>query len=484
MSKAWPIACAFFCLLATNTFGQDSLSTLDKILNFPTKFFQKINGSASRLESTLEKQTEKYLQKLAKQEARLKHKLSKIDSVASEKIFADSKTTYQKLLNDLKSTKAPTDPMHNSFVPFLDTLKTSMRFLKEADLSKPTTTVHSTAAIQATISKLNLLQGKLNQTDEIRRLLIERKNYLKQQLAQVGLIKEFKKFEQQVYYYQEQVKEFRNLINDPKKLEATAIRLIQKIPAVANFLSTHAELASLFQLPNGPGINSPVNIAGLQTRSAVLQQMQQTLGVVNNPQQMVQQGMMDMQAQLKQLKDRLTQSGGGGSTDQEMPNFKPNSQRTKSFLKRLEFGSNIQSVKGSYFFPVTTDVSFNIGYRISDRNVAGVGIAYKIGLGAGWNKIKLTHQGIGLRSFWDWKWKGNLWLSAGAEINYRSEIKQIDVLKKFSAWQTAAMAGISKKYKAGKKFQGTMQLLYDFLHAKQNPLSPAFVFRVGYTFSK
>ncbi len=253
---------------------------------------------------------------------------------------------------------------------------------------------------------------------------------------------------------------------------------------MANFLRTHSELASLFQLPNGPGINSPVNAVGLQTRSSVLQQMQQILGAGANPQQMVQQGMMDLQGQLKQLKDKLTTSGGGGSTDQEMPDFKKNSQRTKSFFKRLEFGTNIQSVKGSYYFPVTTDVSLNIGYRISDRNVAGFGIAYKIGLGAGWNKIKLTHQGIGLRSFWDWKWKGNLWLSAGAEMNYHSEIKQIEVLKKFSAWQTAALAGISKKYKAGKKIQGNMQLLYDFLHAKQIPPSPAFVFRVGYTFSK
>ncbi len=224
MSKSWLIVYVLLCLLAQRSFGQDSLSTFDKMLNFPTKFFQKINGSASRLESTLEKQTEKYLQKLAKQEARLKRKLSKIDSAASEKIFADSKATYQKLLNDLKRKHAPTDPMNNSYAQFLDTLKTSMRFLEEADLSKLTTTAHSTAEIQETISKLNLLQGKLNQTEEIKRLLIERKNYLKQQLAQVGLVKEFKKFEQQVYYYQEQVKEFRNLINDPKKLEATAIR--------------------------------------------------------------------------------------------------------------------------------------------------------------------------------------------------------------------------------------------------------------------
>lgn len=253
---------------------------------------------------------------------------------------------------------------------------------------------------------------------------------------------------------------------------------------MSDFLSSHSELASLFHLPNSPSVNSPVNIQGLQTRSSVLQQMQQTLGAGVNPQQLVQQGMMDMQGQLKQLKDKITQVGGGRNSDEDMPHFKPNSQRTRSFWKRLEFGSNIQSVKGSYYFPVTSDVGLSMGYRMNDRTVAGVGASFKIGLGSGWNKIKLTHQGIGLRSYWDWRLKGSFWLSAGAEMNYRSEIKQIEVLKNFSAWQRSSLAGISKKVKVGKKWLGNMQLLYDFLHASQIPPAPAVVFRVGYTLTK
>lgn len=201
-----PLPCVCLLLLVTtqSLVAQDSLSTIDKIINFPTKFFQKINGRASRLERTLENTTEKYLKKLARQEARLKKKLSRIDSAASEKLFANSTSTYQQLLIDLKEKRSATDPRNNSYVPFLDTLKTSMRFLQQADRSNLAGLKNPPIGIQESLSKLNQLQGKFNQTEEIRHLLTARKQFLQQQLAQFGLVKEFKKFEQQVYYYQDQ----------------------------------------------------------------------------------------------------------------------------------------------------------------------------------------------------------------------------------------------------------------------------------------
>lgn len=478
------ISFAIVCLSAQVSFAQDRNGTIDKLIDLPSSFFQKIHTGVAKAQAQLEKQTEKYLRKLARQEAKLKHKLSRIDSTASQQLFANSATTYEDLLKRLKEKREGNDPFQNSYVPFLDTLKTSLRFLDQSSQLDLQKIPNASAEVKAALTQLSQLQGKFNQTEEIKRLLQERKQYLKQRLGELGLIKEFKKFEQLVYYYQQQVKEYRNLLNDPRKLEATAVRLIQKIPVVADFLSRHSELASLFRLPNDPGINNPINAQGLQTRSSVLQQMQQTLGAGADPQQLIQQSNPDLRGQLNQLKNKINQLGGGGSSDEEMPNFKPNSQRTRSLLKRLEFSTNLQSVKGNLYFPVTSDIGLAMGLRISDRNVAGIGLSYKLGLGSGWRDIQLTHQGIGIRSYWDWKMKGSFWLSAGAELNYRNEIKKIEVLKNFSAWQQSALAGISKKYKAGKKLQGNLQLLYDFLHARQIPSAPPLVFRVGYTFSK
>ncbi|MDQ6813009.1 MAG: hypothetical protein M3040_04660 [Bacteroidota bacterium] len=42
------------------------------------------------------------------------------------------------------------------------------------------------------------------------------------------------------------------------------------------------------------------------------------------------------------LKDKINKMGGG-SSDLEMPDLKPNSQKTRSFLKGIEYGANMQS---------------------------------------------------------------------------------------------------------------------------------------------
>jgi len=46
-------------------------------------------------------------------------------------------------------------------------------------------------------------------------------------------------------------------------------------------------------------------------------------------------------------------------------------------------------------------------------------------------------------------------------------------------WQKSALAGITKKYKMGKK-EGNMQLLYDFLAGQQRPVAQPLKFRIGY----
>ena len=77
--------------------------------------------------------------------------------------------------------------------------------------------------------------------------------------------------------------------------------------------------------------------------------------------------------------------------------FSQTQQKTKSFFKRLEFGSNFQSQKSTYFFPATTDIGLSVGYKLNDKSILGIGASYKVGLGKGWNDIHISHQGIGLR---------------------------------------------------------------------------------------
>jgi hypothetical protein len=185
------------------------------------------------------------------------------------------------------------------------------------------------------------------------------------------------------------------------------------------------------------------------------------------------------QGQMDQLKDKINKLGGGNS-DMAMPDgFKPNSQKTKSFLQRLEYGFNVQSQGSNNFLPSISDLALTVGYKINDKSTLGVGASYKLGWGRPFNDIHVSSEGVGLRSFLDIKAKGSIWITGGYELNYLQAFSKFDDLKKPDVWQRSGLLGLTKKYKIGKK-QGNMQLLWDFLSYSQVPKAQAIKFRVGY----
>jgi hypothetical protein len=107
-----------------------------------------------------------------------------------------------------------------------------------------------------------------------------------------------------------------------------------------------------------------------------------------------------------------------------------------------------------------------------------------VGWGTGWDSIKFTNAGVGLRSFIDWKIKGQLWLTGGYEQNYRTEFNSLNQLKSLSAWQQSGLLGVSKVFKLKSKLiKGTkMQFLWDFLSYSQRPQTQPLLFRIGYNF--
>ncbi|HMI78341.1 MAG TPA: hypothetical protein VK484_06080, partial [Ferruginibacter sp.] len=120
------------------------------------------------------------------------------------------------------------------------------------------------------------------------------------------------------------------------------------------------------------------------------------------------------------------------------------------------------------------------------KSSIGFGTAYKLGLGNGISNIKLSSAGLGLRSFIDWKLKGNLFVNGGFEYNYNAAFKSFRDLPAFnsnatSLWKPAALIGINKKYNLG-KLKGNLMVSYDFLAKQKTPQTQAFVFRFGYNF--
>ena len=60
------------CLALTVTRAQSTDSVADKVTNFPFKVLRRINGEATSLNQQLERQTQAYLQRMARKEAKLR----------------------------------------------------------------------------------------------------------------------------------------------------------------------------------------------------------------------------------------------------------------------------------------------------------------------------------------------------------------------------------------------------------------------------
>ncbi len=407
----------------------------------------------------------------------MRKKLSKLDSSKAKQVFASAQSRYDALQRKLENPGSS-----SGYIPFLDTLKTTLKFL-EQNKALLSSAKDADGKLTEALSKVKLLEDQLRKSENIQSFIRERKQYLQQQLQGLGFTKELKKLNKQAYYYTAQIREYKDLLKDPSRIERKAVELLSKTKAFKDFMRKNSQLASLFRMP-GEEVD-PASLQGLQTRASVSALIRERISNSGpNAEALVRENMQAAQAQLSGLKNKaaaLGQGSIGSAADGELPDFKPNTQKTKSFLKRLELGADLQTQKGSNYFPITSDIGLSLGYKLNDKSLIGLGASYKLGLGTGWNHIALSHQGLGLRSFVDYRLKGSLFLSGGYEQNYRSQFRSIDQLKDYNAWQSSGLLGLSKKYKVSKKFKGEMKVLWDFLSYQQIPRTQPILFRIGYS---
>jgi len=477
LTRLWVLA--LICLGPQILPAQDS--SLVQPLRIPEQYLKVVDQKFEDVGSKIDRKSQKTLAQYKKREAKLITKISKLDSSESKKLLEASGERFQQLEEKLKNPGKL-----SQYVPGLDSLSTSLNFLQANDqyLSKAN---EAKQYLSDAISKADALKGQLQKAEAIKAFLKERRALLKQSLEKVGLVKELKQLNKQVYYYAEQLREYKSILNDPKKIEKKTLELLSKTKLWKEFFRQNSMLASLFRLPGGDP-DDPANmasLAGLQTRAQVNNLIQTQISSGGpNAQQLLQENLQASQSQLNQLKNNVLQMGGG-SSDADMPeNFKPNNQKTKTFLHRLEYGANVQSQKATSFFPTTSDIGLSLGYKLNDRSVLGIGGSYKLGWGRGWNNIRLSSEGISLRSYADIKLKGSFWICGGYEQNYRSGLNDIDQLRTRSGWQQSGLVGISKKVSLSTKFfkQTNIKLQWDFLSYQQVPRTQPIVFRVGYIF--
>jgi len=465
-------------LLISITFAcsaQDQPDRAAAISNFPSRFFDKIEHRISNLDDQLTKQTKKYLERMRKREQRMYKQLFKKDSAAAKTLFARSIARYDALEKQLADDTGGTKlHLSGEYQPYVDSLQGMLKFLQ-----------HDGAA--GSLKQLKVLQAKMQDADQIKEFVRQRKQQISQYIQQhtnlSGLLgKDFQGMNRNAYYCAQQVHEYRQILNDPDKLEKQALVLLNKLPAFQAFMKENSQLSGLFNLQTNP--NSPAALAGLQTRDqvAALIQQQVSAGGAGGA-AALQSNLQSAQTQLDGYKEKLAKIGGA-SSDTDVPDFKPNEQKTQTFWKRLEYGANFQTTRNSYYFPTVSDFGLSVGYKVGGKGTIAVGASYKLGWGTGIQHISLTSQGIGFRPFFlDVKIKGSFSASGGLEYNYTAAFRTVQQLRNWDSWTKSGLIGFAKtvslKSRVFKKTKA--MLLWDFLSHQQVPRTQAVVFRLGYT---
>ena len=444
-----------------------------------SKFLDNTSSKASQIAKKLEKKTTKALLDLQSQESRIQRKLAEKDSLKAASIFGDAKQQYTQLEQKLKKQNSLQE-----YIPGLDSMSSTLKFLQQ-NPQMLSNAKDGSQKLEETIGKVKAMEGQFQKAEEIKRFLKERRQYLKEQLQHVGFAKKLKHINKQAYYYSEQITQYKSLLKDHKKAERKALELLSQTKAFQEFIQKNSYLGQLFSLPGN--YSTTQSLTGLQTRAQVQQMVAQQVGSTSingvDPRQYVQGQMQQAQQQLDQLKDKIGLLGlDGGGGDLVMPEFKPNKQRTKPFLRRLEYGFDLQNQRNTSLLPVTSDFALSVGYKLNDKSILGIGSSYKMGWGSGIRNLKITNQGIGLRSYIDIKAKGSIWINGGFEYNYMKQFEGLTDIANPDVWQKSGLIGFSKKYRIAKNKQGNIQLLYDFLADQQLPRGQALKFRIGYRF--
>jgi hypothetical protein len=437
-------------------------------------YINAISEKSARISGDIDNQTEKYLDALEKQENKIKNKLVKVDSLAANNIFANTSQKYTDIKNKLKNNQLIKST--GRYLPWLDSAGTSLKFL--AGNNPLISNVNGNASkITGALSKVKTLENQFKQAGSIKEFIRQRKEYLTEQLRNYNLGSDLKKYNQTAYYYTQQINEYKQIMDDPEKAVTKAMSLLEKIPAFQRFFHQYGELAGLFDVPE----DYATNMTGLQT----IQQVQNTMttqiqNIGPNGAQDVSQSLSAAQSELSKLRNQFPSSG----STEDMPDFKPREEKTKTFLKRLQYGINMQTVHSNFYFPSTTDFALSLGYKLGGSNVIGISGAYKVGWGKDISHIKISSQGLSLRSFIDIKLKKSFFASGGFEYNYQQPFRSSRELFILNSWQRSGLIGVSKIVSLKTKFfkQTKLQVLWDPLSYSQIPKGQPFKFRVGYNF--
>ena len=160
------------------------------------------------------------MQQYEKRVAKLKRRLSKIDSASASRIFGDADKQYKQLTGKLNQPAQK----FSKYIPGLDTMGTSLKFLDQYKDK-----VKNVKELQTAMTKVDALKSQFQKAEDIKSFLKQQKQYLKDNLEKFGMAKQLKKLNKQAYYYSAQLKEYKETLKDETKIERKTLELLNQI---------------------------------------------------------------------------------------------------------------------------------------------------------------------------------------------------------------------------------------------------------------
>ena len=460
-------------------------STLMAAKRIPNKYISQVENKMSLYSHRISRKTEKTLTKLCKWETRIQNLLQKASPETAERLFGNNVLSFKKMLEEYKKGEAKVQQAEAGYNKYRDDVVTRINYLdSNANLLHKNSKTLLTKAKSAATG----LENEEARSEALQKMIRERKHQLiRETMKYLGKSKYLKKINKEQYYYVETLRNYKEIFSEPKKIEEAVTKILKRIPAFQKFAAQNSQLFGLFANPASfptlsAGASTPI-VNGIATRASMQQFMQTNAPTLQNTNtsQLLKGDVSALKGEIDKLKSYAT---GGSQDNGGLPDFKPNSQKTRIFSQRLEYITDLQFSKSGSSIPSTAKIALGIGYKFTDNNSAGFAVSYVLGMGKGLDSIRFSHQGLGFRTYIKSKLKRGFAVQGGAEWDYNFNTVKLNNLSVQSKWKQSALLGISKSISGGKKIKSNIQLYYDFLYNSHLPVSAPFVFRYGYSLGK
>lgn len=473
----------FTCLL----FFYASITYSQKAENEPVNMkIERFSKSTIKKSVAFEKRiinrTDKSIKRYIKQEKKLKKQLSKIDSEAANVIFDNSIDSLLCLKKQLFEKKLNfTKPLENSrkYIPLLDTIKGAIKFLK-LDSLENNFLVNKVSKISEVQDKLDGLESKLACSEQYSRYIKERKTQLEYLLSKYkgklnydGVLKKWSK---EYYYYSETIKNFEGVFNDPTKAQKELLAFLNHNPAFKDYIQKYGGLADIFFR------SDPTNFEGLQTKAMVEQALSKKMGMFGKEGSEI---ILQKIALAQQTILKAASKYPALNNASEIPEFKPNSQRTKTFLERFEYGFDLQADRSSKLVPSSFTFGLSVGYKLNDKFITGLGTNFTLFYNTKPFKTNINKEDLGLRYYLEYAIGKGFNLRGGWERKLAYELAEGKSENIQPFFRDSALLGFSKTIAFSakqsvikKQFKGRAILMYDFLAERHIPATAPIVFRI------